>query len=246
MANRTVLVTGGAAGIGAAVTQAFLEVQDRVVVVDRDPVAAAALSREYGDRVRIQIGDVRDDTLLARAVAIAVEWGEQLDVAVNNAGIAGTHRPLHEFSLDEYDMIMDVNVRGIFSAMRHELPAMLAAGHGSIVNTSSAIGLVGARDQSIYSASKHAVAGLTRSAALDMAGTGVRVNCVCPGVIESDLSREAMVANPGLAQTWKGLHPVGRLGQAAEVAQAVLWLAGNQSSFVTGACLPVDGGYTSR
>lgn len=246
MTDRVVLVTGGAAGIGGAISRAFLDSGDRVMVVDRNPVAAGVLSRHYGDRVQILVGDVREDDLLARAVRAAVDWGGVLDVAVNNAGVAGPHRPLPEFSLDEYELIMAVNVRGVFSAMRSELPVMLAAGRGSVVNMASAIGLVGARDQAIYSASKHAVVGLTRSAALDVAGSGVRVNCVCPGVIESDLSRDAMAANPGLAETWKGLHPVGRLGRATEVAQAVLWLAGDQSSFVTGACLPVDGGYTSR
>jgi len=246
MTSRGVLVTGGAAGIGGAICRAFLDAGDRVVVVDCDPAAAAALSRSYSDRVRVLVGDVREDSLLEQAVSTTVEWAGQLDIAVNNAGVAGPHRALHEFSLDEYELIMGVNVRGVFCAMRHELPAMLAAGRGSIINMASAIGLVGARDQSVYSASKHAIVGLTRSSALDVAGTGVRVNCVCPGVIESNLSREAMATNPQLAEVWKGLHPVGRLGQATEVAQAVLWLASDQSSFVTGASLPVDGGYTSR
>lgn len=246
MTSRGVLVTGGAAGIGGAISRAFLDAGDRVVVVNQNPASAAALSRDYGDHVQVLVGDVREDALLARAVRAAVEWAGQLDVAVNNAGVAGPHRPLPEFSLDEYDLIMGVNVRGIFNAMRHELPVMLAVGRGSVINMASALGLVGARDQCIYSASKHAVVGLTRSAALDVAGTGIRINCVCPGVIESDLSREAMASNPGLAEIWKGLHPVGRLGQATEVAQAVLWLASDQSSFVTGTSLPVDGGYTSR
>lgn len=245
MANRGVLVTGGAAGIGGAISQAFIEAGDRVVVVDKDPDAAKVLAKRYGDSVRILVGDVREDDLLARAVSMAVDWCG-LDVAVNNAGVAGPHRPLVEFTLEEYELIMDVNVRGVFSAMRHELPVMLAAGRGSVINTASALGLVGAPDQSVYTASKHAVVGLTRSAALDVAGKGVRVNCVCPGVIESDLSREAMAANPGLAQVWKGLHPEGRLGQASEVAQAVLWLSSDQASFVTGISLSVDGGYTSR
>jgi NAD(P)-dependent dehydrogenase (short-subunit alcohol dehydrogenase family) len=246
MTYRGILVTGGAAGIGGAISRAFLDAGDRVVVVDQNPAATAALSRDYGDRLQVLVGDVRDDGLLEQAVRTTVEWAGRLDVAVNNAGVAGPHRPLPQFSLDEYDLIMGVNVRGIFSAMRHELPVMLAAGRGSVINMASALGLVGAPDQSIYSASKHAVVGLTRSAALDAAGSGVRINCVCPGVIESDLSRDAMAANPGLAEAWKGLHPAGRLGQATEVAQAVLWLAGDQSSFVTGTSLSVDGGYTSR
>lgn len=245
MANRGILITGGAAGIGEAITQAFIEVGDRVVVIDKDPDATQALAQKYGDSLKVLIGDVRDDDLLAHAVSIAVDWCG-LDVAVNNAGIAGPHRPLVDFSLDEYALIMDVNVRGVFSAMRHELPVMVAAGHGSVINTASALGLVGAPDQSVYTASKHAVVGMTRAAALDVADKGVRINCICPGVIESDLSRKAMSENPGLAQIWKGLHPARRLGQASEVAQAVLWLASDQASFVTGTSLSVDGGYTSR
>lgn len=246
MTGRTVLVTGGAAGIGGAVSRAFLGAGDRVLVVDRDDDPVAALRAEFGDRVRAVRGDVREDDLAARAVRTAVDWGGGLDVAVNNAGVAGPHRPLWEFSPEEYDLIMGVNVRGMFSSLRHELPVMLAAGRGSVINMASAVGLVGARDQSVYAASKHAVVGLTRSVALDAAGTGVRVNCVCPGVIESDLSRGAMAADSSLEATWNGMHPVGRLGRASEVADAMLWLAGDQSSFVVGACVSVDGGYTSR
>jgi NAD(P)-dependent dehydrogenase (short-subunit alcohol dehydrogenase family) len=244
--GRGVLVTGGARGIGGAVSRAFVENGDIVVVVDSVGPAGMALRPGEAERLRVVQGDVRDEKVLARAVGEVEELAGQLDVAVNNAGVAGPHRLLVDFTAEEYELIMGVNVRGVFNAMRHEIIAMQRQDAGVIVNMASAIGLVGAANQSVYSASKHAVVGLTRSAALDYGGTGLRINCVCPGVIESDLSRAAQAENPGLGEVWSGLHPIGRLGQPEEVAAAVLWLADPASSFITGAAISVDGGYTTR
>lgn len=246
MPSRGVLVTGGAQGIGGAISRAFLENGDRVVVVDTAGDGSGVLTDRYGDKIQVIEGDVRDGGVLAAAVRATQDVAGRLDVAVNNAGVAGPHRPLAEFSDEEYEQIMGVNVRGVFNAMRHELPVMQEQGAGAIINMASAIGLVGAANQSVYSASKHAVVGLTRSAALDVAGSGIRVNCVCPGVIESPLSRSAQQDNPGLSEVWNSLHPIGRLGQPEEVAAAALWLADPASSFITGAAISVDGGYTTR
>lgn len=246
MADRGVLVTGGAQGIGGAVSRAFLAKGDLVVILDRNTAPAAPLREDYGERVVLIEGDVRDEAVLATAVGRTLDLAGSLDVAVNNAGVAGPHKRVADFSDDDYDYIMSVNVRAMFQALRQEIPVMERAGRGAIINMASAIGLVGAANQAVYSASKHAVIGLTRSAALDTAGSGVRVNCVCPGVIESPLSLTAQEENPNLAEIWNSLHPAGRLGRPEEVAAAVAWLADPSSAFVTGVALSVDGGYTTQ
>lgn len=246
MSRRGVLVTGGAQGIGLAITQAAVAAGDDVVVVDQRDFDASIWSRMDGANVTLVLGDASDADTIAHATDIILTRAGSLDVAVNNAGVAGPHRPIYEFSDEDFEQIMGVNVRGVFVGLRQELRIMMSQGSGAIVNMASALGLVGAEKQAVYSASKHAVVGMTRAAALDAKSSGVRVNCVCPGVIGSPLTAAAIAADPALGEVWQGLHPLGRLGEANEVAKAVMWLASEEASFVTGAAISVDGGYTSR
>src|SRR5690606_5194792 len=167
-----------------------------------------------------------------------------LHVAVNNAGIGGPSAPMGEYPLDGWEQVIGINLTGVFLAMRHQLPAMQAAGGGSIINMASILGQVGFRDSCAYVAAKHGVLGLTRNAALEYAASGIRVNAVGPGFI-----RTPMVENNLDADTLRALadaHPIGRLGEPAEVAELVLWLASGKASFVVGSYYPVDGGHLGQ
>jgi NAD(P)-dependent dehydrogenase (short-subunit alcohol dehydrogenase family) len=167
---------------------------------------------------------------------------DRIDVAVNNAGVGEDITPFHEQTDEQYDRIMDVNVRGLWRCMQHEIRAMSRAGRGSIVNISSVAGLAGMPGAAVYVASKHAVVGLTRTAALEFAKQGVRVNAVAPAAIETDMFTK-FAHDPDFRRQIEAAHPVGRIGTADEAAAAIVWLASDASSFVTGAVLNVDGGY---
>jgi len=244
----TAIVTGAASGIGLATARRLLDEGANVTMVD---VEVAALEHAVGDmaspdRALPIACDIRDADAVDAMVNRTVDHFGQLDAAFNNAGIAGPHRKTHEFSRDEYAQIMDTNVLGTWLCMRSEITAMLPRGTGMIVNTASAIGLVGGPNQSIYSASKHAIVGLTRSAALDLGPTGIRVNCVCPGVVATPLVEEAVERdNPEILQIWRGLHPVGRIGYPDEVAALVAWLFSEEAAFMHGAAISIDGGYVT-
>lgn len=246
--DKVVLVTGGAAGIGAVTAKAFAEAGARVVVADVDPEggeATAAALRDAGGQARFIACDVTRADSVASLVAQTLDaWG-RLDIAFNNAGIEIETVRLAEGNEEAFDRIMDVNVKGVWLCMKHQIPAMLESGGGAIVNTASIAGLGAAPRMSIYSASKHAVIGLTRSAAVEYAKKGIRVNAVCPAVIETDMYRRASEADPRLPGTALAMHPVGRLGQPEEIAGAVLYLCSEGAGFTTGVALPVDGGSTA-
>ena len=245
LSGKVALIMGASVGIGAAVAQQFSDLGAAVVLASRDIDAieksALAINSTGGEAVAIAV-DVTDEEAIEAAVALALDHFGGLDFGVNNAGVQGPARPLAEQSVDDFDRIIDTNLKGVWRSMRAELPAILQRGGGAIVNTASIGGLVAAPGISPYCASKHGVIGLTKAAALDYA-PDIRINVVAPGAIDTPMfnnwmtdaqEREQMIA----------LHPLARVGRPREVADVIAWLCSDASSYVTGAVIPVDGGYT--
>jgi NAD(P)-dependent dehydrogenase (short-subunit alcohol dehydrogenase family) len=246
VSGKSVLITGGASGIGRAAAYAFGREGARVVVADLSEEGG----RETVEKLRaggVDAHFVRADVTrsedVAALVAKTVSLLGRLDCAFNNAGIEGAVVSLAEYPEDTFRKVLDVNVLGVFRCMRAELPHMLAQGRGAIVNTASVAGLIGAAGLSAYIASKHAVLGLTKTAALENAKLGVRVNAVCPGVIQTPMLDRLASAADGLVQGTMAATPMGRLGTPEEIAEAVVWLCSDAASFITGTALTVDGGY---
>ena len=246
--NKVVLVTGGGGGIGRASALAFARAGAKVAVTDRDVVAGeetTAQVKALGAEALFIAADVMQATQVQAMVAQVVTHFGRLDCAFNNAGIEEEHMRLADCEEATFDRIMGVNVKGVWLCMKYQIAQMLSQGGGAIVNTASVAGLVGAPKMSAYSASKHAVIGLTKSAAVEYGRKGIRVNAVCPGVIRTVMLERAVQADPKVASTVAGAHPIGRIGEPDEVAAAVLWLSSDASSFVTGLAHTVDGGLTS-
>ncbi|MFT6429443.1 MAG: NAD(P)-dependent dehydrogenase (short-subunit alcohol dehydrogenase family) [Halopseudomonas sp.] len=245
--GKVALVTGGSAGIGQATAEAFAAQGARVVVSDIDEKGGRAvvegIKAAGGDAVFVPCNVVVADEVKALMEAVISHYG-RLDCAFNNAGIEIEQDKLADGSEDVFDNIMNVNVKGVWQCMKHEIPLMLANGGGAIVNTASVAGLGAAPKMSIYSASKHAVLGLTRSAAVEYGKKGIRVNAVCPAVIDTEMFRRAAALDPRKAEFAAAMHPVGRIGKAEEIAAAVLYLCSEGAGFTTGIALPVDGGST--
>jgi NAD(P)-dependent dehydrogenase (short-subunit alcohol dehydrogenase family) len=245
--GQVALVTGGAAGIGRATALAFAAKGITVVVSDVDVSGGeqtVALIQGGGGVAHFVQCDVTRDAEVAALIAQVIERYSRLDYAFNNAGIEIEQGRLAEGKESEFDAIMGVNVKGVWLCMKHQLPVMLKQGGGAIVNTASVAGLMAAPKMSIYCASKHAVLGLTKSAAVEYARKNIRINAVCPGVIDTEMFRRAHEADPKKADFAAAMHPVGRIGKAEEVAAAVLYLCSDTAAFVTGVALPVDGGAT--
>ncbi len=246
--GKVALVTGGAAGIGRATAQAFAAEGLQVVVSDVDVAGGEGtvqLIRDAGGEATFVRCDVtRDAEVQALMTQVVASYG-RLDYAFNNAGIEIEKGKLADGSEDEFDAIMGVNVKGVWLCMKHQLPIMLAQGGGAIVNTASIAGLGAAPKMSIYAASKHAVIGLTKSAAVEYGKKKIRVNAVCPAVIDTDMFRRAYEADPKKAEFVAGMHPVGRIGKVEEIAAAVLYLCCDAAGFTTGHALAVDGGATA-
>jgi NAD(P)-dependent dehydrogenase (short-subunit alcohol dehydrogenase family) len=244
MSTQVVLITGALTGIGRATALAFASEGRNLVVSGRHDDAGLALARELhslGAAAEFVRADVRREEDVRFLVAQAIERFGRLDVAVNSAGTEGKPGPVTEQSAESYAATFDTNVLGTLLSMKHELRVMQAQGSGSIVNISSTYGHRGARGASVYSASKHAVEGLTRSAALEVAGSGVRVNAVAPGPIETAMLNRFT----GTAERKAGLVtgvPLQRAGQPEEIADAIIFLASGKSSFTTGQVFHIDGG----
>jgi NAD(P)-dependent dehydrogenase (short-subunit alcohol dehydrogenase family) len=243
------LVTGAGSGIGRATALRFAREGARVAVADVDEAAAgetARLIEEAGGEAAVFRVDVSDPAAVAGLVDGVVERFGGLDVAHNNAGIEGESGPITEQSIENYDRVLDVNLRGVFLSMRAEIPAIAARGGGAIVNTASVAGLVGAAGLSPYYASKHAVVGLTRSVAAEVADDGIRVNAVCPGVIDTPMIARFTGGDADAVAGIVAPQMMDRMGDPEEVAAAVVWLCSDDASFVTGVALPVDGGYVAQ
>lgn len=244
MGDRVCLVTGATGGMGVAIVRGLVNAGARVVATDRSPEALADLAEGLGTSVVWHAADLADDGVAEALVAIAVERFGRLDAAVNAAGIENETVPLHLATDDAFDRVMDINVRAVFRCMRAEITAMLTAGTaGSIVNIASTNSFRPQHDQPAYTASKHAVLGLTRSAALDYGAHGIRINAICPGAIDTPMLRSAMDRRGRDAdEVARRLTRLGRFGTPNEIADAAVWLCSDESSFTTGHALAVDGG----
>ncbi|MCY1291056.1 2,5-dichloro-2,5-cyclohexadiene-1,4-diol dehydrogenase [compost metagenome] len=246
--GQVALVTGAANGIGRATAQAFAAEGLKVVVSDVDVAGGEGtveLIRAAGGEAQFIRCDVTRETEVQALMAGTLAAYGRLDYAFNNAGIEIEKGRLAEGSEAEFDAIMGVNVKGVWLCMKHQIPLLLAQGGGAIVNTASVAGLGAAPKMSIYAASKHAVIGLTKSAAIEYAKKKVRVNAVCPAVIDTDMFRRAYEADPKKAEFVATMHPVGRIGKVEEIAAAVLYLCCDAAGFTTGQALAVDGGTTA-
>jgi NAD(P)-dependent dehydrogenase (short-subunit alcohol dehydrogenase family) len=247
--GRVAVVTGAAGVIGAATMRLLSERGAKIVAVDRRQQDLQAAIRELpaSAQALAVTTDVTREDEVAGYVRAAVDQFGTIDVFYNNAGVEGEIAPITRYSLEAFRRVIDVNVIGVFLGLKHVLPVMLKQNRGSIINTASIAGLIGSPDIAAYSASKHAVIGLTRSAALECTATAVRVNCVCPGLIDSRmLSAIIEGRNPSPAPVPEGKIvdriPARRLGQASEVASIVAFLASDEASYVSGSAYAVDGG----
>ncbi len=245
MQGKVALVTGGGSGIGAASARAFAALGARVVVSDIAPDGAETIVekiRSAGGEASFVHADVSRSTDVAHLIRATVERYGRLDYAHNNAGVEGSGGSLLDYPEDVWDTVMAVNLKGVWLCMKYEIPQMLAqGGGGAIVNTASIAGLTATPTLFAYGASKHGVVGMTRSAAREFAGRGVRVNAVCPSVIETPLAVRAF--GPAAMASIAERHPMGRLGTADEVAQVVVWLCSDAASYVNGVPMRVDGSY---
>jgi len=249
LADKVVMVTGAGAGIGRETALALARAGARLVLGDIDAAAlheSAQLIREAGADVRALATDVTQAGAVQALVAEAVNGFGRLDGAFNNAGIEEEHNRLADGDEAMFDRIMAVNVKGVWLCLKHQLPVMAAQRSGAIVNTASVAGLVGAPLRAAYAGSKHAVVGLTKSAAAEYGRRGVRVNAVCPGIIRTAMMDRALARRtPEESQRDPGAASLlGRVGEAGEIAAAVLWLLSDAASYVTGHQLTVDGGLT--
>lgn len=253
-AEKVAIVTGAASGIGRASALALAGRGARIVVSDIDEGGGAetvAAIEAGGGGAVFQRCDVSVETEVEALVERAVTEFGRLDYAHNNAGIGGPPGALAEYETETWSKVLSVNLNGVFFCMKHEIPRMLEAGAGSIVNTSSTFGLVGVPGLPAYVASKHAIAGITRSTALEYAKAGIRVNAICPGATLTPTVEEffTMVGpdNPkAVEEQFAAQAPVGRMGQPVELGGAVAWLCSEEASFVTGLTMPVDGGWTAQ
>ena len=247
--GKVALITGGGGGIGRATALAFANEGAKVAVVDINGAAAQAVAGELiaagSEAIGIATDVSRSEQVAAMVAQVVAHFG-RLDIAFNNAGIDVEHEPLAKTTEETFDMLMSVNVKGVWLCMKYEIEQMLRQGGGSIVNTSSIGGLIAAPRQPIYAATKHAVLGLTKAAAVEYGRKGIRVNAVCPGVIRTEMMERAIAREPRREEYIKQAHPIGRVGEAEDIARAVVFLSSEDAAFVLGHSLAVDGGFTAR
>lgn len=243
--NKVILVTGAGSGLGKATARVLADEGASLVLADLNAAAVGIAADELVAARKAVVavaGDISNAADAERMVQVAVERFGRLDGAYNNAGVEDSLQPAHLTTEDDWDRVVNVDLKGTWLSMKYELAQMLAQGHGSIVNAASVLSHVANPNVPAYTSAKHGVAGLTRSAALDYARHGIRVNAVSPGAIRTDLLQRTIDSGKVSEADYASLHPMNRLGEADEVAQAVAWLLSDRSSFVTGHCLAVDGG----
>ena len=246
--GKVALVTGGNWGIGRATAIQFAREGARVVIAARrapEGEATVAAIREVGGEATFVQTDVACAASVQALVQRTVETYGRLDFALNNAGERGSRTPTADYDEAEWDRLIDINLKGVWLCMKFEIPEMLKQGGGAIVNTSSIGGLIGSTGVA-YIASKHGVVGLTKTAALEYAKSGIRVNSVCPGMVLSPRWAEALQNDASLAERVAETHPIGRAGRPEEIAEAVIWLCSEAASFVTGHAMAIDGGYVAQ
>jgi NAD(P)-dependent dehydrogenase (short-subunit alcohol dehydrogenase family) len=248
VAGKVALVTGGGSGIGRASALAFAREGAKVVVADvavEGGEETVRLIQQSGGEAIFGKTDVSRAAEVEALVSRAVQTYGRLDCAHNNAGIEGAAATTIDYAEDAWERVMAINLKGVWLCMKYEIPHLLKQGGGAIVNTASTAGLVGYRGGSAYVASKHGVVGLTKTAALEYAKAGVRVNAVCPGAIDTPMMGRLTGHRPQRAERMAAAEPVGRMGQPKEIAEAVVWLCSEAASFVTGHAMAVDGGLTA-
>jgi NAD(P)-dependent dehydrogenase (short-subunit alcohol dehydrogenase family) len=247
--QKVAIVTGGSSGIGRATAIALAKLGVKVVVAARrskEGEETVRLIKEAGSDGIFVKTDVASEDEVKSLVEKTINKYDRLDYAVNNAGVGEKMRSLTDQTSDTFDQIMNVNVKGVWLSMKYEIPEMIRTAGGSIVNMSSGAGVVGFPQMAIYIASKHAVLGLTKSAALEYAKSGIRMNAVAPGGVETEMLDQTIGENRQFLETFKSMHPIGRIGNPEEIANAVAWLLSDKASFVLGHTLLVDGGIVSR
>jgi NAD(P)-dependent dehydrogenase (short-subunit alcohol dehydrogenase family) len=248
--GKVTLVTGAASGIGRAAAIAFAREGAKVLVADMTEDAGretVKLVNDAGGEAAFFKCNVARAAEAEALVAATVKTFGRLDGAFNNAGVAGKIARTADDTEENFDLIMAVNLRGVWLCMKYEIQQMVKQGQGgAIVNTASAAGLVGSHGMPAYTASKHGVIGLTKTAALEYARTGIRVNAVCPGVIDTAMVAGMVSTNPRLKDRLVSVEPIARMGKPSEIAEAVTWLLSDAASFVTGASMPVDGGLIAQ
>ncbi len=248
MANPVVFITGGNSGIGLATALKFAQNECDVSIMSRRQElneSAKELVEQHGVRCITYAGDVACAGDVKAAVAQTCDQLGGMNYAFNNAGIEQLHLPLDQQKEDEYQHVMDTNVKGVWLCMQHQIPRMLEAGGGAIVNTGSVASLLGSPLMPIYAASKHAVLGMSRSVALEYARKNIRVNTVCPAVVDTPMFQRYLDVKPELEDRMASLHPMGRVGQADEIASTVYWLC-TDATWTTGQAITIDGGFTTQ
>ena len=245
--GKVVAITGAAGGIGRATARKFAAFGASIVVADIDLAGAdetVEMIRSDGGSATATWTDVADSSSVKAMVATAVETYGGLDIAHNNAGIVGAGANIADMPDATWERGIAVMLSGVFYGIKHEVPAMLARGGGAIINTSSGAGLIGFAGMADYVTAKHGVIGLTKTAALEYITQGIRINAICPGTARSRMVDEWMNGSAEAEAQVAALHPIGRIADADEIAEAVLWLASPAASFVVGVAMPIDGGYT--
>jgi len=249
LTDKVIIITGATSGIGRDTALAAARAGAKLVVTGRREDRGRALEDELKSLgtdalyVKADASKEADHTALIKAT---LDRFGTFHGAFNNAGVEGQFAPAVEQTEENYRFTFDINVLGVLLSLKHQLPHLVKQGHGSIVNTSSIVGLVGMPGTTVYGASKWAVTGMTKSAALEIAKSGVRVNAVCPALIETEMAERAFGAQGTPAEIGAGMHPNGRVGKPADVTSLVLWLLSDESAFTTGQAIAVDGGYTAQ
>lgn len=249
VAGKVALVTGGASGIGRASALLFAREGARVLVSDIDEEGGRETAQAIasaGGESDFQMADVTNESQVAQLMQHCVERFGRLDCAHNNAGITGAMGPLHEIEFAAWQKVLDTNLNSVFLCMKYQIPLMIAQGGGTIVNTASGAGIVATPYLSPYCASKHAILGITKTAAVENARTGVRINAVLPGSTDTPMLQASMAAGPEVEKMIRASVPGGKLGKAEEIAEAAVWLSSDRSSYVSGHSMLVDAAAVAR